>query len=272
MAFTIQPQSQREALFVPQLFQPQRARTRRRGGESSLQQAPAADVSRGDRRTQPDHLLRPNIDSAALELGDHGRRRCLVDAEQVHRQLHPPAGELEDQRLNATHAGTRFAQGSRERSRLDNRHPGQQHVERDQGQPGPNRHRTSGGVEVRASQVQAGAAGPDVGQRPVLAIPVDGDAQLAPDALADLSRDLTRRIQRAPAEWHDRDHVGRPDTRMDARVRAHVDALHGRADRGQQPVDEPVPLRGERDDGAVMVGIRVDIEDVRAPGPARSRR
>ena len=88
-----------------------------------------------------------------------------------------------------------------------------------------------------AAEVRAGAARPDLSQRPMLPVPVNRHPQLAPDALADLSGDLASGSEGATSERHDRDHVGGSDPRVDAGVETHVDSLHRRADRAQQAVN-----------------------------------
>ena len=52
---------------------------------------------------------------------------------------------------------------------------------------------------------------------------------------------------------------------------AKVDSSDGLADRAHQSLDEPVPASCDRDDGAVVVGVRVGVEQVGGAGGGRDR-
>ena len=66
-----------------------------------------------------------------------------------------------------------------------------------------------------------------------------------------------------PDEGHD---VGSADARVDALMRAQVDALSGDGDRRHQAIDEIGRRPDAGEDRAVVVGIGVDVEDAHMPG------
>ena len=64
-------------------------------------------------------------------------------------------------------------------------------------------------------------------------------------------------------EVHHRHHVERADVRMDSRVRADVDARDGRAGPVQERLGHLALARREREDGAVVIRVRVEVEEAR---------
>jgi hypothetical protein len=121
-------------------------------------------------------------------------------------------------------------------------------------------------VEGGAAEVGLGATRPDIGQGAMLAVPVNRDVQLGPDPFSDFTRHVPSLVQRAVPERHDRHHVRTANAWMHAYVSSHIDLVHSDAHRSNQCLDQPFRLRGQRDDDAMMVGIRVDIKDMGVPG------
>ena len=68
------------------------------------------------------------------------------------------------------------------------------------------------------------------------------------------------------------DDVGGAHARMDADVLAQVAELHRGGDAGNEGVEQSLPRRGERVDGAVVVGIGVHVEQQRISRERRSDR
>jgi len=218
-----------------------------------------------DRRAQPDDLLGAHRDAAPLELVDHVGGRCLVDAEQVHGQLNSRSRQLECERLHAPQAGAGFADRARERSRGDEVDVEKHHVEGDERLPCADADRARGGVEVWPPDVRPGSPRPDIGQGAAfaMAVEVHGNLEFVPHVLPRLVRELASRVERAVAQRDDRDDVSRADPGMHAAVLAQIDSLDCGADRAEQAGDHSGPCPGKRDDGAVVVGIGVDVEHVR---------
>ena len=62
---------------------------------------------------------------------------------------------------------------------------------------------------------------------------------------------------------HHRHHVQRADVRMDSRVRADVDARHRGAGTAEKRLRHLSLARREREDGAVVIGVCVEVEEAR---------
>lgn len=78
-----------------------------------------------------------------------------------------------------------------------------------------------------------------------------------------------RRAALALAAMHDRGDVDHADARVDARVRGQVDAVDGLPRALEQRQVQRARLPREREHRAVVVGVRVDVEQPRATGDER---
>ncbi len=65
---------------------------------------------------------------------------------------------------------------------------------------------------------------------------------------------------------YERDDVCGADARVRAFVAAQVDALARAGDAGDERLRQPGPVPDEREDGPVVVGIGMDVEDPRSAG------
>ena len=128
-------------------------------------------------------------------------------------------------------------------------------------------------MELGTAKVRNRSARPDVGQRPILPVPVviDGDLQLRPDAAPNLAREVAALVERRRAERNDRHHVRGPDARMDAAVVAKVDALDRFPDGAGQTLEQAAPGARQRDDGTVVIRIDIGVKEVSVTGGGRDR-
>ena len=94
------------------------------------------------------------------------------------------------------------------------------------------------------------------------AVEEDGQLELVRDPAGDVPRCTLRARHVLRAERDERDNVGGADSRMRSLVPAQVDALLRTGHARQQGVDEIVLRPDEREDGPVVVDIRVNIEEV----------
>ena len=101
-----------------------------------------------------------------------------------------------------------------------------------------------------------------------LAVEEHGQADLITNAPSENERHLRREHHLADPERHDRNDVRSPDTRVNPVVRAQIDQLCGARDPGEQRLDQIALVGDDREDGAVMIGVGVDVEDA----PALSER
>jgi hypothetical protein len=96
------------------------------------------------------------------------------------------------------------------------------------------------------------------------AVEEDGDTEVEPDPVGDgESRPFGGR-HRARLEWDERDDVDRADPWMDAFVSPKVDELDCARSSCDECVDERIVVAHEGEDRAVVIGVRVDVEERRA--------
>jgi hypothetical protein len=99
-----------------------------------------------------------------------------------------------------------------------------------------------------------------------LAVQEDGQPELLPHARRKHPRRRLRSRAIVRPDRDDRHDVRRADTRMRTVVAPQVDPLARTRDPGDQGVDEAVVAAAdEREDGAVVVGVRVDVEQLGVP-------
>ena len=98
------------------------------------------------------------------------------------------------------------------------------------------------------------------------AVEEDGQLELGADPVGQGERRLARgRLVLGP-QRDERDDVRGADPRVRSLVLAQVDPLRRRGDSREQRLDELVPRAHEREDGAVVVPVRVDVEQPPRPG------
>src|SRR5439155_13392772 len=137
-----------------------------------------------------------------------------------------------------------------------------------------------GGVETRRTKVRRelavveaplerlGPAAPEKGGPPArrrFAVEEDGKLQLGADPAGDDKRALARAVAVGWIDRHDGNDVGGADARMGAFMRTQIDALARAGHTGDQGGDERILLADEREDGAVVIRVRVDVEQLRRP-------
>ena len=203
------------------------------------------------------------------------RRLPVLD---VHRDLnHTRARKVEAER---THAGEAAARLAHQRGDLHRclELAAQVDVERDQRPAGADDHATRALVQLPGAEVGlelAGvepplqlcrAAAPEERRSAAgreLAVEKDREAELDADPARQLARRLLGVIQVAGPDRDDRDHVRRADPRMRAVVAPQVDPLARARNPRQERLDEHIRLPDEREDGAVVVGVDVHVEQPR---------
>ena len=97
-----------------------------------------------------------------------------------------------------------------------------------------------------------------------------GQLELACNPLGDTSRDPPRALEVARLDRNDRHDVGRTDPRMSAFMAPQIDALDCDGDRGDQRVGQLTVLPDEREDGPVVIGVRMHVEHRRVRGKRRA--
>jgi demethylmenaquinone methyltransferase/2-methoxy-6-polyprenyl-1,4-benzoquinol methylase len=105
-------------------------------------------------------------------------------------------------------------------------------------------------------------------------IAVEEDRQL--ELLADPLREPTSRRTRSTGvhglQRNDRNDVGSADPWMRTRMATQVDSLAGARDPREEGIDELLIVGYLREDGASVIGIGMDVEDVGAGGERRAKR
>src|SRR5918911_1014842 len=95
-------------------------------------------------------------------------------------------------------------------------------------------------------------------------VKVNGNPKFTPDSLPSLVRERDAILNRHPAHGDEGQHIGRADARVLSLVPAQVNQLRGEPDRAKRSLDDHVSLGHKRDDRAVVVRIRVQVEHDRA--------
>ena len=119
------------------------------------------------------------------------------------------------------------------------------------------------GERVRRAQARARAPAREC------AVEIHGKAEIAPEPVRQQQRLRDRRAALGVAAMDDRGDVEHPDARVHARVRGQVDALDRLARALQQREVQRARLAREREHRAMVVGVRVDVEQARAAGDER---
>ncbi len=99
----------------------------------------------------------------------------------------------------------------------------------------------------------------------------DGQAELRADATRERPRRRDRPRHVVRHERDERDDVGDADARVDTRVLAQVDQLDRSGDPGEQRLDDRLVVRREREHRAVVIGVRVDVQERDAASRRRRR-
>ena len=189
------------------------------------------------------------------------------------------ARQQQPERTHAGEAAVPLTHRARDPPRRLDVRPDEIDVERDQRPPRADDHAAAQRIEPRRAEVRRHVA--------VVDAPLQLDRAAAPKECrpairrelaveehrqlelgADPSRELQCRRPRAlhvvRAQRHHRHDVGRTDPRMRTVVRAEVDPLARDRDPREQRVDELRVVADEREDGTVVVLVRVDVEQRRA--------
>ena len=148
-------------------------------------------------------------------------------------------------------------------------------VEGDQRRARPDQHAARALVEPRWTEVRSELAGVDaplqLGRASApeerrrlsaaqLAVEEDRKLELSTDPLRKQQRRRTGALHVIRPHRDKRHDVGRTDPRVHALVAPQVDACLRNGDRGEERVDHLGVVADERENGAVVVGIRVDVE------------
>ncbi len=153
----------------------------------------------------------------------------------------------------------------------------QEDVEGDEDRPGPDDNRARrpypGRAEIRFTPRVVNIPGeglifppPDVGQIAALrpggrfAIEVDGHIQFFSDAMTQLSGQESAIFKLRVANRHERDHIGRAQSGMDAPMPPEVNASDSHLDRVEQPLQNRFRRARNRENGAIVVCIARAIE------------
>ena len=105
-----------------------------------------------------------------------------------------------------------------------------------------------------------------------LSVAEDGQAQLAARTNGQCEGGRARTGHVPLGERHDRDDVRGADARMGTLVAAKVDPLTRGRDAGEQGGHELVPVPDEREDGAVVIGVGVHVEELGVHAQGRGKR
>ena len=195
----------------------------------------------------------------------------------------PRLGSPNAERADAGEAPALLSHDRRDRARDVDVVRGQVHVERDERPARADEHGSHRRIELGRPAVGCQLAGLEPlleGREPLrpeerraagsaqLAVEKDGQAEPLADAYRELQgrRPGPSHVLRTNAdERHD---VRDADSRMRTLVLPQVDALARARDAGEERLDQLVLLAGEREHGAVVIGIDMNVEE---PRPARER-
>src|SRR4051812_40700989 len=216
----------------------------------------------------------------ALRLGrdplDYLVERGCFPVLDVHRYLDEPrARQVQAERADAREASTLLAHDRRDRTRR-REIAAQVYVESDQRPARAEDHAAGARVQLRRAEVGRELAVLDPllqSLRPAAAVvgrtalrrrvEEHRQAELVCDARADRGRRTHGTLPVVWAERDDRHDVGRADPRMRAVVLAEVDPLFGDGDACDERVGQLVLGPDEREDGAVVILVGVDVEQAR---------
>jgi len=205
--------------------------------------------------------------------------RSRLPVLDVHRHLNEPAADKwEAESAYAVEAAARLAYNSGDRLRNGDVVCGEIDVEGDERLSGTDEDAARAWVEAGRPAVRCDLArvdpplqlsrpsapeqrGPDT--RCELGVQEDGKAELLADPVRERERGLLRQLELLWPDSHQGNDVGRADTRMDAVVAAEIDPLACGRDPGDERLDELRPRAREREDGAMMIRILVDVEHAR---------
>jgi SAM-dependent methyltransferase len=232
---------------------------------------------------EPDELGAGNLDAACRCLGFDTRHDLLerrrLPVFDVHRHLdEPSAREREPERAYAAKPASRLAD-----HRCDGlRHPKvvgcEVDVEGDERPSGADENASGARMEpMRAtigSELTCVDSPLELGRSALpkerrahagrqLPIEEDGQLELCADPVSKRERDAIRRVELLGPDGNDGHDVGCTHARMHALVLTEVHAVACARDRRHERVDEGALPARDRKDGAVVVGIGVDIEHVR---------
>jgi ubiquinone/menaquinone biosynthesis C-methylase UbiE len=207
------------------------------------------------------------------------RRPPVLD---VHRHLDEPATrKREAQCTHAAKASVRLTDHRRDGVRHLEVVGGEIDVEGNQRTAGADEHATGARIEPTRSPVRLDLARVDppleLGRpatpeqrRPYtgrkLSVEEDGQLELGADPVCERERRFLRRVDLLGPHGDHRHDVGRANARVHAVVAAKIDPLSGALDRRKERIDDPRLVAGDREDGPVVVGIHMDVEE---PGMSR---
>ena len=241
---------------------------------------------------QADELRAGDLDTERCRLGldprdDLVRRRSFPILD-VHGHLHDPRSrQREAERTHAGEAAAALAHEPGNRPRRLDIDRAEIDVERDQRAPGADDHAAGRRIEPGRAEVGLKLAGRDPALQLLrsaapeecraaasseLAVEEDGQLELGADPLRDTQSDRLRLLHLRRNQRHDGHDVGGADPRVNALVAAEVDVVARAGDPGDKSLDECIVSTDEREDGAVVVGVDVHVEQARVSRERRSHR
>ena len=240
-------------------------------------------------REEPDELSRPHARSPRLRLEhdplDENVWRRRVDVDDVRRDLHDAAPELEPERLDPrqpvrglAHGRSDIAGGLERPEKLDVEGD-EQGTNADEDGPGPcvEQPRTVRGLELAGvhTPLELRWAAPAVEDRSASvadrAVEEDGHSELVPDPAAHGVRDGRSAQRVGRRQRDDGNDVRRTDARMDAVVATQIDAAPSLGDPRDEAGFELLIVTDERHDRAMVIGVEMRVEHARAGARERAR-
>lgn len=239
-----------------------------------------------DRWDQADELPRPHVSPTHRCLGDDAfdddMERCRAEVDEVRRHLDVIANR-ETERLDAWQAAGRLAHRPRDGLRVLERAT-ELEVERNERRPHADEHDPRSWVDagrpVRRRQLGRGdppsellEPAPPVERGPPpladLAVEEDRESELVTHSACDGVRHGDRLRQSVGRQRHHRDNVRRAHARMGAGMEPEIDPSPRLVDARDQPVLDRALVSDERDHGAVVIGVEVNVEHSPASGSER---
>src|SRR5512132_3319258 len=250
------------------------------GAELGEPQRRCGRVEHGSGREQADQLAAGEGDAPygrlGFDSGDDLVNGCCLPVLDVHAHLHAPrARQLETERPHTWEPASGLADNRGHCARHLDVVRRQLDVEGDERRPGSDQHGANAGVEARRAEIGTQLSGVDsLLQRVRPAQPeerrtsaitdgsVEEDRQpvLAADTLRQRERRAPRAIHVVGHDRNERHHVRGADARVHAVVSRQVDQLAGTPDAGEQRLDQGRILADKREDTAVVVLVRVHVE------------